>query len=120
MIAYVAKDLGSGACLGAHEDVQLPAYSTIKALLAAAFWRDVERGELCEAEPYTFQPGCSVGRCGALRGFRHAAQLALADYAHLMLAVSDNDATNVVAGVVAFNLVGDGLRDAFDPHQRRR
>jgi beta-lactamase class A len=107
MIAYVARDLGSGACLGAHEDVQLPAYSTIKVLLAAAFWRAVERGELREAEPYTFQPGCSVGGGGALRGFRHAAQLALADYAHLMLAVSDNDATNVVAGVVGFGRVND-------------
>ena len=107
MIAYVAKDLGSGACLGAHEDVQLPAYSTIKVLLAAAFWRTVERGELREAEPYIFQPGCSVGGGGVLRGFCHAAQLALADYAHLMLAVSDNDATNIVAGVVGFDRVND-------------
>ena len=42
-----------------------------------------------------------------LRGFRHAARLALADYAHLMLAVSDNDATNIVAGFVGFDRVND-------------
>jgi beta-lactamase class A len=103
MIAYVAKDLATGARLKAHEEVQLPAYSTIKVLLAAAFWRAVERGELDEAELYTFQPGNSVGGGGALRGFRHAAELALADYAHLMLAVSDNDATNIIAGVVGLD-----------------
>ena len=107
MIAYVAKDLATAACLKAHDEVQLPAYSTIKVLLAAAFWRAVERGEIDEAERYTFQPQSSVGGGGVLRGFRHAAELALADYAHLMLAVSDNDATNIVAGVVGFDRVND-------------
>jgi beta-lactamase class A len=107
MIAYVAKDLGTGACLKAHEEVQLPAFSTIKVLLATAFWRAVERGELREAEPYAFQPWSSVGGGGVLRGFRHTADLALADYAHLMLAVSDNDATTIVADVVGFERVND-------------
>jgi len=107
MIAYVANDLGTGACLKAHEDVQLPAYSTIKVLLAAAFWRAVERGELSEAEPCAFRPGGSVGGGGVLRGFRHAATLALADYAHLMLAVSDNDAANIIASFVGFDSVND-------------
>jgi beta-lactamase class A len=112
VIAYVAKDLASGRRLVAHGDVQMPAYSTIKVLLAAAFWRAVECGELGESQPYAFQPWGSVGGSGVLRGFRHAAKLALADYAHLMLAVSDNDATNIVASVVGFakvNQLGDEL-----------
>jgi beta-lactamase class A len=107
MIAYVAKDLATGTCLKAHEEVQLPAYSTIKVLLAAAFWRAVERAEVSEAELHAFQPWSSVGGGGVLRGFRHPVTLALADYAHLMLAVSDNDATNVVAEVVGFDRVND-------------
>ena len=48
-----------------------------------------------------------MGGGGALRGFRHAAELALADYAHLMLAVSDNDATNLVTGFVGFDRVNE-------------
>jgi beta-lactamase class A len=107
MIAYVAKDLATGASLKANEELRLPAYSTIKVLLATAFWRAVMRGELSEAEPYAFQPSSSVDGGGVLRGFRHAATLALADYAHLMLAVSDNDATNIVAGFVGFDRVND-------------
>lgn len=116
MIAYVARNLATGACLKAHEGNRLPAYSTIKVLLAAAFWRAVENGEIDEAEQRAFQPQGSVGGGGVLRGFRHTAKLALSDYAHLMLAVSDNDATNIVAGCVGFDRVNDlaaemGLRE---------
>ena len=107
MIAYVAKDLATGACLKAHEGVQFPAYSTIKVLLAATFWRAVERGEIDEAEPHAFQPSSSVGGGGVLRGFRHVTELAFADYAHLMLAVSDNDATNIIASLVGFDKVNE-------------
>lgn len=105
VLAYVAKDLDSGRCLRAHDEERMPAYSTIKVLVAAAFWRAVERGELREAEPYAFQPWGSVGGSGVLRGFRHAARISLADLAHLMLVVSDNDATNIVASFVGFGRV---------------
>lgn len=107
MIAYVAKDLGSGRRLTVHEDVQLPSYSTIKVLLAAAFWRMVERGEIKEQQVFAFQPWASVGGSGVLRGFRHAAKICLADLVHLSLAVSDNDATNIVAAFVGFERVNE-------------
>ncbi len=105
MIVYVAKNLGSGTTLSAHEDVRLPAYSTIKVLLAAAFWRMVERSEIDDARRRVFRPGQCVGGSGVLRGFRHAAELSLADLLHLALTVSDNDATNVVASTVGLTRV---------------
>ena len=83
----------------------MPSFSTIKVLLAAAFWRAVAAGELREERPYAFQPWQAVGGAGVLRGFRHAARLALADYLHLALVVSDNDATNVVLASVGFERV---------------
>lgn len=105
MIAYVARDLGAGTTLRAQDDVQLPAFSTIKVLLAAAFWRMAGSGELDEAETYAFEPGSCVGGSGVLRGLRHAATLSLADLVHLSLVVSDNDATNIVASFVGFERV---------------
>jgi beta-lactamase class A len=105
VIAYVVKELETGAAMTAREDERLPSYSTIKVLIAAAFWRAVERGELSETHPFAFQPWASVGGGGVLRGFRHAARITLADYAHLMLAVSDNDATNIVAGFVGLDKI---------------
>jgi beta-lactamase class A len=105
MIAYVARELDTGRTLAAHDDVQLPAFSTIKVLLAAAFWRLVAGGELDEAEACRFEPGGCVGGSGVLRGLRHAATLSLADVMHLSLVVSDNDATNVIATHVGFERV---------------
>jgi beta-lactamase class A len=105
MIAYVARELDTGRTLSAHPDVPLPSYSTIKVLLAAAFWRMVARGELDEAEEYCFQPGACVGGSGVLQGFRFPATVCLADLVHLTLVVSDNDAANVVACMVGFERV---------------
>lgn len=107
MIAYVARELGTGRTLSAHEDVPLPSYSTIKVLLAAAFWRLVAAGELDEAQTYRFEPGSCVGGSGVLRGLRHAAELSLADITHLSLVVSDNDATNIIAEVVGLGRVNE-------------
>jgi len=107
MIAYVAKDLRSGDRLSANEHERLPAYSTIKVLLAAAFWRCVELGELDDAHQFEFEPVDSAGGSGVLRGFRHPANIALGDLAHLMLVVSDNDASNIIARLVGFERVNE-------------
>lgn len=105
MMAYCARDLRSGTELAANAGTVMPAWSTIKLLLAAAFWRAVEAGELREAAPYAFQPWQAVGGSGVLHGFRHAATVTLADLVHLSLAVSDNDATNIVLSVVGMDRV---------------
>jgi len=105
VIAWAARNLSSGRASASRDDVVMPSFSTIKVLLAAAFWRAVAAGELHEEQPYAFQPWQTVGGAGVLRGFRHAARLALADYLHLALAVSDNDATNVVLAFVGLERV---------------
>ena len=120
VIAYVAKDSGSGAVLSANADAQMPSYSTIKVLLAAAFWRLVERGEISASQVYDFQPGECVGGSGVLRGFRHAASICLADLLHLALTVSDNDATNIVASVVGLERVNALAEDLGLTHTRMR
>jgi beta-lactamase class A len=105
MIAYVARELHTGRTLSADGDTQLPAYSTIKVLLGAAFRRIVARGELDEAQRYRFEPGSCAGGSGVLRGMRHAVTLCLADVVHLALVVSDNDAANAIAGAVGLERV---------------
>jgi beta-lactamase class A len=118
VIAFVANDLESGRRLSARDDVQLPSYSTIKVLLAVAFWRMVARGELDDAQPYAFTPGSCVGGAGILRGLRHDATLSLADLVHLALVVSDDDAANIVASFVGFERV-NALADELGLRQTR-
>jgi beta-lactamase class A len=116
VLAYYAKNLESGLTVAANERAVMPAWSTIKILLALAFWRAVEEERLSAGYPYAFQPWQSVGGSGVLRGFRHAARITLADLAHLSLTVSDNDATNIVLAFVGLEAVNDlaaelGLHD---------
>ena len=116
VLAYYAKNLESGLTLAANERVVMPAWSTIKVLLALAFWRAVEEERLSAGYPYAYQPWQSVGGSGVLRGFRYAARITLADLAHLSLAVSDNDAANIVLAFVGLEAVHDlaaelGLED---------
>jgi len=107
VIAWLGKNLTSGRVSESRADLVMPSFSTIKVLLAVAFWRAVAAGELRETQPYAYQPWQSVGGAGVLRGFRHAARLTLADYLHLALAVSDNDATNVVIAFVGLERVNE-------------
>ena len=120
MIAYCARDLASGDELAAGADHVVPSWSTIKLLLAAAFWRAVEAGELRDTDPYAFQPWQALGGSGVLHGFRHAAQIALADLTHLSLAVSDNDATNIVLSFVGFRRVNALAEELGLPATRMR
>jgi beta-lactamase class A len=107
VLAYHAKNLESGLTLAANERVVMPAWSTIKVLLALAFWRSVEEERLSAGHPYAYQPWQSVGGGGVLRGFRFPARITLADLAHLSLAVSDTDAANIVLAFVGLEAVND-------------
>jgi beta-lactamase class A len=120
MIAYCARNLTTGRELAASADAVMPSWSTIKLLLAAAFWRAVEAGELDDGRPYAFQPWQSVGGSGVLHGFRHAAKITLADLVHLSLAVSDNDATNIVLGFVGLDRVNALADELSLPATRMR
>lgn len=107
VISYCARNLQTGRQLCAGERRVYPSFSTIKIVLALAFWRAAERGALDPQQLRTVQPADSVGGGGVLRGFRAAATIALADLVHLSLAVSDNDATNIIAGVVGMAAVNE-------------
>jgi beta-lactamase class A len=68
----------------------VPAASTIKLFVASAFWRS----ELDPGEPVETVP--PAGSAGVAEYLSPAARLTLGDLALLMLAVSDNAATNVL------------------------
>jgi beta-lactamase class A len=85
----------------AHEDGErvVPAASTIKLFVASAFWRS----PLDPAEPVEHVP--PAGSAGVAEYLSPGARLTLADLALLMLAVSDNAATNVLLDRLGFEAV---------------
>lgn len=88
-----------------HEDGErvVPAASTIKLFVASAFWRSaLDPVEVVEHVP-------PAGSAGVAEYLSAGSRLTLADLALLMLAVSDNAATNVLLDRLGFDAVNDEI-----------
>lgn len=100
MIRWARVDLAAGGMTHEGGDEQLPAASTIKLFVASAFWRSgLDPDEIVDVEP------TGESYVEALR-----APLPLADLATLMLAVSDNAATNALLSRLGFDAVNAEIR----------
>ena len=96
MIAVVAVDLGSGRRFERNARAVMPAASTIKVLVSAAFWSAAERGEIDPGTRVNVAEIPAAGGGGLVESMHPQTALCLADLDLLMLAVSDNAATNVI------------------------
>jgi beta-lactamase class A len=115
VIAVAALDLRTGRRDDRNADAVMPAASTIKVLISAAFWTAAERAELDPSARVAVRATPAPGGGGLLESMHADTQPALADLDLLMLAVSDNAATNVLIDVVGMPRVnalaaGLGLR----------
>jgi beta-lactamase class A len=85
----------------------MPAASTVKVLISAALWCAVEEGEIDAGRRILAGDAPAPGGGGLLESLDHATALTLADLDVLMLAVSDNAATNALIEVVGMARVND-------------
>ena len=83
----------------------MPAASTVKVLISAAMWCAVEEGALDAGRRLTAGEAPAPGGGGLLESFDRGTELTLADLDILMLAVSDNAATNALMDVVGLDRV---------------
>lgn len=77
--------------------------STIKIPLLALLLRDGQEGRLDLDRLVAIQPANRVGGAGILQSLSPSLQISLADYAELMMVLSDNIATNVVIDEVGMD-----------------
>jgi beta-lactamase class A len=105
MLAVAALDLASGRRYERNANAVVPAASTIKVLVSAAFWSAAERGELDPGARVAVSETPAPGGGGLLESMHGDTAPALADLDLLMLAVSDNAATNVLIDVVGHDAV---------------
>jgi beta-lactamase class A len=99
----------------------MPAASTVKVLISAALWCAVEEGELDAARRIEVRDTPAPGGGGLLESLDAATALTLADLDVLMLAVSDNAATNALIDVVGLERVNAlGARLSLDHTAVRR
>jgi beta-lactamase class A len=107
VIAVAAVDVRSGRRHERDAHVALPAASTIKVLVSAALWSGVCAGRIDPERRMRAGDAPVPGGGGLLESMHPETELTLAELDLLMLAVSDNAATNAVIDVVGMDAVND-------------
>ena len=94
--AFLARHLGTGATIGHAPERVLPTASTIKLLVLAELYRQVEAGEAALDESLAIDPDDRRGGSGILKDLSPDLRLSARDHAVLMTALSDNTSTAVL------------------------
>ncbi|MFW6074889.1 MAG: serine hydrolase [Chloroflexota bacterium] len=85
-----------GKTWGHRQDEQFPAASTVKIGIMIEIYRKLERGELQLDQVHTLEAGEKTDGSGVMRHLHDGLELTIADLLYLMMAISDNTATNLL------------------------
>jgi len=120
VLAVAAVDVSSGRRHERDAHVSLPAASTIKVLISAALWSNACAGRIDPEQRVRAGAAPFPGGGGLLESLHPDTTLTLAELDLLMLAISDNAATNAVIDVVGMDAVNDLGRALGLEHTRLR
>ena len=99
-----------GEVFSVNAEKQFYSASTIKVPILARLLQDAEEGRLDLDQPIPLSPENRVGGSGVLVSLDPSVQLSLFDYAVLMMAISDNSATNQVIDAVGLDRTEEFIR----------
>ncbi|MFN8515836.1 MAG: serine hydrolase [Thermomicrobiales bacterium] len=94
--AFLAQHLGTGATIGHQPERIMPTASTIKLLVLAELYRQVEAGDASLDESLAIHPDDRRHGSGILKDLSPDLRLSARDHAILMTALSDNTSTAVL------------------------
>lgn len=94
--AFLAYNLQTGAEVGYRADAVMPTASTIKLLVLAEIARQAGAGLIDIKQMLPLQPEDTTGGSGILKDLSPDVMLSVRDIATLMIALSDNIATNAL------------------------
>jgi len=110
VLGVSVRHLGTGESAHLNGDKLFPTASVFKVPVIVEFHRQVERGILSLDERVTLREVDKVPGSGILRELTEGLEVSLRDLLSLMMIVSDNTATDLVAGRVGFDNVNRTLR----------
>lgn len=110
-LSFLAKNLSTGKTLSFAPDKLMPTASCIKLPMLVALFDKAERGEIDIQAPHVLTSADQVGGSGVLKHLSPGASLSLRDYATLMIVLSDNTATNVVADAVGVDFINAKMKE---------
>ena len=104
-IGVAARLVGTERAWRLAADRPFPAASTIKTAILVALYREVDAGRLSLDDTRPVDQAARVPGSGVLTWMRPGLSLPLADLAYLMIAVSDNTASNLLLDAVGIDRV---------------
>lgn len=108
-LGVCAVHLGTGETIAVHADTRFATASVIKTAVMVEVFQQVADGRIRKDQLVTLKDEDKVGGSGVLHGLRGGAQLSVGDLLYLMIAISDNTATNLLVGLVGTKNVDDRM-----------
>lgn len=111
-IGVSIRNLGTGETFEINGDEDFPSASTIKTLIAVGLARALDKGRLHHDDMRPAPQELRLDGSGVINWLDPNLELSLRDHAWLMLAISDNSASNVcieAVGVEAINAIGEEI-----------
>ena len=105
-LAVAAQFSETPGCWAWRGELPYPAASTIKLAILVALFRAVDAGQADLAERVTLKTEAKVPGTGVLHGMSSGLELSFADLTYLMIAISDNTASNLLLDRLGFPAIG--------------
>ena len=105
-IGFYINDLNSGTSHEYNADEPLPTASVIKVAALIELFRQADSGQISFADRLRLPRNVSSHGTGVLSIMRDDPELTVRDYCRLMMAVSDNMATDTLVGLVTPDAIG--------------
>lgn len=110
-VGLAALLVGTSRRWAISADRQFPAASTIKLAILVALFQEIDAGRLELSQPCPVDPRAVVPGTGVLCEMQPGLTLPLADVAYLMIAISDNTASNLLLDLVGIECVRRTIAD---------
>jgi beta-lactamase class A len=109
VMGVAATNLRTGEVIAVGADVRFPTASAIKVPVMVEVFQQLAAGRLRKEQLVTLTDAIKVGGTGVLHDLRNGSQWSVADLLYLMIAVSDNTATNMLVELVGTQAVDDRM-----------
>ncbi len=107
---YALTDISSGEHIGYDKDDLMPTASLIKVPILIGLYQAVEDGRIALDDRITFGDEHRFPGSGVLQRMSTGVEMSVRDAAVLMIIISDNVATNMIADLVGHDFINDQHR----------
>jgi beta-lactamase class A len=118
VMGVAAVRLDTGETIAVAADTRFPTASGIKTAVMVEAFQQVAAGRLTLERTVTLPEDAKVGGSGVLRELHAGSALTVADLLFLMIAISDNTATNLLIGLTGTHAVNERMVALGLPHTR--